>query len=237
MADSFIIPGDAPDVFWIGSYFSPAAVIRERLESFLIADDVVVEDCTHQWTAVSVLGAPLPPGKRPASGVSFPGRRSGEASVEYVFPLPEEAAVRALWAGVGEEDAIAMTRRRITAGIPAVPIDIGASDLPNEAGLETDAISFTKGCYLGQEVMARLKSMGRVRRRLLRVRSSRESPPAPGTPLFSAGRPAGEMRSAVADAAGGSMGLAMLSLLTLAPDQALALTENGPPLWHILDAL
>ncbi len=46
LADSFVLRGAEENEFWIGSYFSPAAVIRERLESHVIADDVTVEDRT-----------------------------------------------------------------------------------------------------------------------------------------------------------------------------------------------
>jgi folate-binding protein YgfZ len=115
-------------------------------------------------------------------------------------------------------------------------LDVGPSDLPNEAGLETDAISFKKGCYLGQEVMARLQSMGRVRRRLRRVRSRGPAIPAPGAALFCGGRPAGEMRSAVVDGAGGAIGLAMLSLLALTPDGALSLGAELPATWELAEA-
>ena len=45
---------------------------------------------------------------------------------------------------------------RIDRGRPSVPEEIGAADMPGEGGLEHDAISFTKGCYLGQEVVARM---------------------------------------------------------------------------------
>ncbi|MCX6955745.1 MAG: hypothetical protein NTV51_26675, partial [Verrucomicrobia bacterium] len=64
LADSFIVrrgggaggAGRAGAEFWIGSYFSPAAVIKERLEAYVIADDVTIEDLTAEWTAVTVVG-------------------------------------------------------------------------------------------------------------------------------------------------------------------------------------
>src|SRR4051794_14169243 len=46
LADSFVLRGSYPHEFWVGSYFSPATLIRERLESYVIADDVSVEDMT-----------------------------------------------------------------------------------------------------------------------------------------------------------------------------------------------
>ena len=129
-----------------------------------------------------------------------------------------------------------VTRRRIGAGIPAIPADVGPGDLPNEAGLEGEAISFTKGCYLGQEVMARLKSMGQVRRRLMRVRGEGENIPTLPAPLFGAGRAVGELRSAVRDGVGGWIGLAMVTLLHVAPGAELAWTPVGNPAVRVMEA-
>jgi folate-binding Fe-S cluster repair protein YgfZ len=113
---------------------------------------------------------------------------------------------------------------------------VGPGDLPNEAGLEAEAISYTKGCYLGQEVMARLKSMGQVRRRLVRVGGAGESIPALPVPLFGGGRAVGELRSAVRDGAGGWSGLAMLSRLQVAAGAELAWTPQGNPAVRVLEA-
>src|SRR4051812_8477343 len=57
VADSFVLRGTSSDEFWIGSYRCAAAIIRERLESFIIADDVVVEDLTSDWSALTVYSA------------------------------------------------------------------------------------------------------------------------------------------------------------------------------------
>ena len=121
--------------------------------------------------------------------------------------------MRAQLAGWRELSADEMARRRIEAGIPAVPADLGPGDLPNEGGLEADAISYTKGCYLGQEVMARLKAMGTVRRRLVRVAWAGEEILTLPAALFLGARQVGELRSAAPEAKGGAIGLAMVSLL------------------------
>ncbi len=113
--------------------------------------------------------------------------------------------------------------------------DIGPTDLPNEGGLETEAISYTKGCYLGQEVMARLKNMGQVRRRLLRVHGTGE-PPTRLAPVFQAARKVGEVRSAVRDGAGW-VGLALVSLVQLKPrGRAGARRPDGAAVIHVSDA-
>ena len=235
LADSFVVRGAAANEFWIGSYFSPAAVIRARLEGHIIADDVTIEDMTDDWAALSVVGDGTESWMRGnvvqgAPSFSFRGRRDLAENVELIFPISagEPAWVAGSGLALRAVDVEAMELRRIAAGIPAIPADVGPADLPNEAGLEAAAISYTKGCYLGQEVMARLKSMGQVRRRLLRVRCDAEVLPKLPAAIFSGARQVGELRSAVRDATGGWIGLAMLSLLQLTPGVALAFEANGP---------
>ena len=239
LADSFVVRGHQPETFWIGSYASSPLEIRERLESFIIADDVTITDETAGWAAVSVIGSDA--GSRLAGfpsgdGFVFPGRRVPSGGLEWFYPRVTEFHVRERLAGCVELAAPELDYRRIAAGIPVVPADIGPGDLPNEGGLDADAISFTKGCYLGQEVMARLKSMGRVRRRLLRVRGVTGAPPAVPAPLFVAARNVGELRSAIADPSGSWIGLALLSLPNITAESALALEANATPVVHLLEA-
>lgn len=222
LADSFVIRGAVAGEFWLGSYFSPAAVIRERLEGYIIADDVTMVDETEAWTGVSLLGevggqlAGLTGGNDPLR-VVFRGRRSAGEGFEVMTRADGNAIVPARlaqWMATADElTAEEMARRRIVAGIPAVPADVGPGDLPNEAGLEAEAISYTKGCYLGQEVMARLKSMGQVRRRLLRVRGAGAAPTDLPAALVVGERRVGEVRSAAAEENGGWIGMAMISLI------------------------
>ncbi len=237
VADSFVLRGGAAGEYWVASYFSPAAVICERLESFVIADDVVIEDMTTEWAAVTIFGEGMKEALagETQGGFLFCGRRGREESVEWVFPTSQQAAVRAQLVGGRACSTEEMARRRIAAGIPAVPADLGLGDLPNEGGLEADTISYTKGCYLGQEVMARLKSMGQVRRRLMRVAFAGEEIPARPAPLFLGARQVGELRSAAPDDAGGCIGLAMLSLLQVAPGAALAFAPDAPATINLLE--
>ena len=230
VADSFVIAGASAGEFWIVSYHAPAAVLRARLEEYIIADDVSVEDVTTKWTGLTLLGAGVVAwfAQAPRVGLSFPGRRTSGETLDWIFPLPELLNARAQLAGWAEIDGVAMERQRIAAGLPAVPADIGPADLPGEGGLEPVTISYTKGCYLGQEVMARLKSMGQVRRRLQRVRGPGAAPQRPAA-LWQGGRQIGELRSAVDLAEGGFIGLAMVSLVSWQPAQPLALEVAGAP--------
>ncbi len=221
LADSFVLRGPASEEFWVGSYFSAAAVIQARLESYVIADDVTIADETAAWSGVTLTGPQAAATARAlGAGFVFAGRRGWSDAVEYVareIPSLPSAALTV------EE----MERARIGASIAAVPVDIGPTELPNEGGLENVAISYTKGCYLGQEVMARLKSMGKVRRELLRVRGTGPIPARPAK-IYQGAKPVGELRSAVADG-DGFIGLALLSLLNLRRDAGLSLAPDIPP--------
>lgn len=237
LADSFVLR-EAADSVWIISFFSNAAVIRERLEAYVIADDVSIADVTDGWSGV-VVGGPeaeawlaREAGGVPAAGafireagggLVFRGRRGSGVGFEWLRPVgapsvPSGPVV------VSPDD---LERMRIAAGIPRVPADIGVGDLPNEGGLDAGAISYTKGCYLGQEVMARLKAMGTVRRRLVRVRAAGRTPPAVPCALLQGEKRVGELRSVAADGAGGFIGLAMITKLGLDPARPLAPEPGG----------
>jgi tRNA-modifying protein YgfZ len=243
LADSFVLRDPRRQESWVFSYFSPEAVIRERLDAYVIADDISIEGAmTPLFAGISVIGAGAEAwltencSYNRESGWLFAGRRCREENVEWIFPRERLAAVKARLAraGAGELSAGDIDRLRIEAEIPAVPVDIGLADLPNEGGLEADAISYTKGCYLGQEVMARLKSLGQVRRRLLRVGGSMAEMPALPATLFAGAKKAGELRSAVADGKGGFVGLAMLSLLQVQAETALTFAPDGAPTVRLL---
>lgn len=238
LADSFVLRAPGEQAFWIGSYFSPATTILERLESHVIADDVTLEDATAGWAAVSVLGSGPETLPEELAGVAncFRGRRIEGGNAEWIFPVAAVEGVRRHLAGVGEIEAEEMARLRIGAGIPAVPVDIGPGDLPNEGGLEEEAISYSKGCYLGQEVMARLKSLGRVRRGLRRLRGTGDDLPELPAPVFAGERQVGEIRSVAREAAGGFIGLAMVSLLHAAAGAELALAAGAAPGLRLLDS-
>jgi folate-binding protein YgfZ len=228
-ADSFVLRGES-GIFWVGSYFSPATTVCERLKSCLVADDVTIEDCTAGSAGLTLLGSTAE-AMAETFGVAlrFPGRRAASPSVELLFSAETRPAVEAQIAKLNLPQLPAgdMELMRIRAGITAVPRDIGPADLPNEGELEVDAISYTKGCYLGQEVMARLKSMGRVRRRLMRVRGA-VAPPAVPAALFHGPKKIGELRSVVPDG-DGFAGLALLTLLGLERCPGFSFEPEGVP--------
>jgi tRNA-modifying protein YgfZ len=231
IADSHVVRAGDGSGFWIASIRSPAPIVARRLEDHIVADDVAVEDVTASWSGVSLIGegAGAWLAGETRAGLCFPGRRNSGENWEWVYPDGESRSVEAATSGarrIAPDDA---ERMRIASGIPSVPSDIGPADLPNEGGLESLAISYSKGCYLGQEVMARIKSMGRVRRTLVRVRG-RGAPPALPAALWRGDRREGELRSAVPDAGGqGYSGLALVSVAGLPGGGPFALAQGGAP--------
>ena len=101
---------------------------------------------------------------------------------------------------------------RVEAGRPEWGIDIDDSTLPQEANLEElHAISYTKGCYIGQETVARVHFRGHVNRLLRGLRTASAEPPARGAQLFDgAGKQIGEVRSTAASPRLGGIAIGMV---------------------------
>lgn len=229
IADSHVLRADDGPDFWIASVSSPALAVKQRLEDFIVADDVAIEDATGSWLGVALIGAGVEEWCAAESrpGLVFPGRRGEPGNLEWIFRDQDSGPVKAMLSGAREISAEEVERMRIGAGVPLVPVDIGPADLPNEGGLESAAISYSKGCYLGQEVMARLQSRGRVRRTLVRVAGSGAPPPVPAA-LWRSDRREGDLRSAVPDAGGlGFAGLALVS--SSAASGPFSLASGMPP--------
>ncbi|HET7537912.1 MAG TPA: folate-binding protein [Candidatus Didemnitutus sp.] len=240
LADSMVLR-KGENEFRVVSFSISAAVLKERIESYLIADDVTVVDESSEWERISVwaegaakavaavLGEAPGLGKfvETTAGFGFPGRIGAE-SFELLVPAGagEMTAQKLAAASVHSMDAAAAEAERIRAGIPAIPIDIGPNDLPNEGGLDDVAISYTKGCYLGQEIMARLKNLGQVRRRLHVIRGVAPAP-ATSDALYQNGKRVGDVRT-VARGDDGFFAMAMLSLVNLDPSRSLSLSAEGP---------
>ena len=129
------------------------------MSSNLIADDVTLSDETSQWKTGIVWGDAV---KNFEPDMRFwPSSRTSFESWEVLFP-------KDMSTGANESDMSFVEKNRIESGIPSVPEDCGANEFPQECGLD-DWVSYNKGCYLGQEVMARIQSMGSLRRSLRQI--------------------------------------------------------------------
>jgi tRNA-modifying protein YgfZ len=130
-----------------------------------------------------------------------------DAGVDVVCATEEAAAVRAAL-GVPEVPEAAAEVVRVEAGRPRYGIDLDDATIPEEAGLNARAVSFTKGCYVGQETVARLHYRGKPNRHLRGLRLS--TPIASGTPLVLGEREVGRLASSVVSPRHGPIALALV---------------------------
>jgi folate-binding protein YgfZ len=130
--------------------------------------------------------------------------------VDVLCAAEDAEGVRAalLAAGAVAAGEAAAEVRRIEAGRPRYGVDVDDTTIPQEAGLNDRAVSFTKGCYVGQETVARLFYKGRPNRLLRGLRLS--APVASGTPLHLGEREAGRVGSVAVSPAHGPIALALV---------------------------
>lgn len=147
-----------------------------RLEKYLIADDAVFEDVTDLWKLSHVFGATPPP--TPEKGFVIAHARFGLPGHDVWSEGPN-----AILVGESVEAEIIETLR-LEHGLPRWGMELTTNTLPPEAGPSMlEAISYTKGCYVGQETIARLKSVGHVNRTLVLLQSGSDSFPPVQTKL------------------------------------------------------
>ncbi len=192
--------------------------LMRRLRMYRLRSKVELSDVTEEFAVAAVTGADAAPPfgleDRGAGGATAIGD-----GVAYVDPRNAELGIRLLVpgariepvlreAGARPADDDAYDRLRLALGVPD-----GSRDLMVEKStlLESNydtlnAISWDKGCYLGQELTARMRYRGLVKKRLMPVAVDGPLPP-PGTPITLDGREVGEMRSG-----NGDLGIALLRL-------------------------
>ncbi len=118
---------------------------------------------------------------------------------------------------------------RVEAGLPQFGIDIDESNLPQEVGRNDRAISFTKGCYLGQETIARIDALGHVNRHLVGLRIMSQDLPAPGASILAAARVIGQITSAVRSPSLGTVALGYVRRGYERPGTELTVSGPGLP--------
>ncbi len=165
--------------------------LRHELARTRFAAKASIESEERETTLV--LGAPTPPG-------AIQNRDYGVPAYELLDGVgPSDAAP------IGADELEVL---RILAATPRAGRELDDRALPAEAGLEERAISFTKGCYPGQEPVARLHHRGHANRGLRALRLDGRDVPAYETPVELDGKPVGRITSAVLDPAGGVAALA-----------------------------
>ena len=216
-----------------------APLVHAHLDKFVIAEDVVVENVTDALAQLGLYG-PKAPGvlaaataDDPSSAPLFilPSSDIGIPGVDLVGPRETAAALAAALerAGAVRVDADAAELTRIEAGIPKFLVDMDSTTIPLEAGIEDRAISMTKGCYVGQEVIVRVlhRGGGRVARRLVGMVVDGAAPRA-GDLVLSGEREIGRVTSA-ADSPRIGKTIALASVHRDYVEPGTELTVSSPP--------
>ena len=213
------------DVMLLTVHHDVKDAVLAKFDQFLFSEDVQLGDVTPTFAELAVIGpdaaavvssllSEVPAGALralPEHG-NIRGHFAGTAAIVtritdagepgfdvFVDVDQRDAVILALnRAGVASLDAATAEAIRIESGVPLFHRDMDEDTIPLEAGIEQRAISFTKGCYVGQEVIVRVlhRGHGRVARKLVGVRVDGDKPPASGAVVRSGDRQIGEVTSA-----------------------------------------
>jgi len=187
------------DALWLDAPLELRESLGPRLERFIIADEVVMEDLSESVSGFHILAA---------TGVADPSaissQRFGQPGFDFWNPGPLKTDLPLASPPLVEA-------LRIRQGLPLWGHEMSPHTLPPEAAMDRDAISYSKGCYIGQEVIARIKSKGHVNKKLARVAGDGNAPGALPLPLIQNGKEGGTLTSACFDPEGpGWIGLGIV---------------------------
>lgn len=198
-----------------------ASRLIDHLDRYVLRDDVALRDTTAERAYLFVVGPWA--GKEGVSNPPTPAASEGSAEDPHrsrplgfgwpsflwdlvgrpdcrlvECPTAELPLVRRMQAelGVLASGSQAFEAARIEAGTPLFGVDFDERNLPQEIGRDRQAISFTKGCYLGQETVARIDALGHVNQQLAGVHFVGATMPAVGADLTAGGVTAGYVTSA-----------------------------------------
>src|SRR4051812_2776735 len=213
LADMRILRGE--DFIWIDTEPEALPVLVRNVSMYSIGRDVRHTDVTATRSILSLIGPEArarlddPP---PHEEHAFTHGEHGlyvatDLGVDVICASADAAAVREALdiEAVSEEAAECL---RIESGRPRFLYDVGTDTIPQEAALNDRAVSFTKGCYVGQETVARLHWRGKPNRHLRGLRLS--EPTATGAPLLLGDREVGHVGSVAVSPAHGPIALAIV---------------------------
>ncbi|PYJ48792.1 MAG: hypothetical protein DME85_01720 [Verrucomicrobia bacterium] len=179
--NAHIFVSTGPDCFFVDTDPELRERLLARLERYVIADDVQIDDLTDQLSIFHVL-SPVAPTLSNCRLVS--ARRFSDAGWDiWTDRAAHDAVSQHLSSRFEVLDSSAAEIMRIEQGIPRWGRELTEEIIPIEANLEERAISYEKGCYIGQEVISRLKMSGQTNKRLRGLISLREVPLGPGMKL------------------------------------------------------
>ena len=165
--------------------------LRARLERYVIADDVQIEDVTDEFSLFHVFTEELPAIE---SGRIVSARRFAATGWDiWSDPARHDAMRDKLASSYLFIDSAAADVMRIEQGLPRWGRELTDEIIPNEANLEERTIDYQKGCYIGQEVISRIKMSGQTNKRLRGLISLNSTPLQPGMKLVAPSESAKEV--------------------------------------------
>jgi folate-binding protein YgfZ len=241
---------------WLDADVGVGALLAAGLKRFKIRVKVEVVDVTAEHGRITVKGPNAAARVAGALGVEVPERqhahvgwkgarvvRADWPSLPGVDVLGPRADVGAAWdalltAGVPRAGELALEALRVEAGIPRQGYELDESTIPQEAYLERDAVSFTKGCFLGQELVCRIDTRGHVNRLLRGVVVEGECEPDVGAEIYAGEKAVGRVTSVARSPRLGIIALALLrreveppaALTVVVDDQRIAAHAQELPL-------
>ncbi len=177
-------------VIWVTSPVGSAEDLEARLTKYLIADDVEVTDISGEYQLFHLIGATVP--VEAGHTLVRKATRFGVEGTDLWVPVDYPVYFPAELEEISDDELEAF---RISKGVPLWGSELTEGMLPPEAGLESTDISYFKGCYIGQEVISRIKSAGKVNRSLVRLEIGENVPVESGDVLLSGDSEAGVLTS------------------------------------------
>jgi aminomethyltransferase len=241
LADALVLA--LPDALLIDTEPETRQGLYAHLDKYIIADDVTLQDTTAETVAMGIegpaaadvlarLGAPLPlaPYSHQAWGLRLVIRFSvmGQHGFSIVAPAAHREALVHDIEAAGAAPASQQDARvaRLELGHPRYGEDITDRYLPHETQM-LGAVHFSKGCYIGQEIVERVRSRGGVHRFLAPLEIEGDNPPDAGAAIMADGKAVGEIASAAWSLARGRIvALGYLRLGEIPQDAALACTGS-----------
>ncbi len=193
------------------------APLLDYLQKMVFWAKIEIRDATAELALLDVVG-PSTPGVLAAAGLPVPERPHGVAEVPggglvHRMPWPRPDAAQLLvprgekddWlarladAGARPAGSVAFEAMRVESGRPRLGLDTDDRTIPHEVGWIGSAVHLTKGCYRGQETVARVANLGRPPRMLvlLLLDAGDEQLPVPGDPVLRDGRPVGRVGTVI----------------------------------------
>jgi tRNA-modifying protein YgfZ len=181
--DALIFVSAGPEDFLIDAAPELRETLARRLERYVIADDVTIEDVTEQFSLFHVIDEAAP--SLPNDATWRRAKRSGAAGWDLVVAAKDSERVRqALSVSYSLGEVESAERWRIEHGIPRWGRELTNEIIPVEANLADDTIDYAKGCYIGQEVISRMKTSGQMSKKLSGLVSLDHAPLASNMKIF-----------------------------------------------------